>query len=225
MSWSRTNSTLYCSSNALSSAKSSSSREASARLMFRSSAPMPAVSGTTSIAAVPTRREGHPSRSTVWSMTFMVASPGCDGGWGSGLEGEDGGADAAARLEVAVRLDGVVEGVALVDLDGDAAGDHVVEELSGQGRALRGVGDVVGQRGAGDEQRALDGQLHRLDRRDRAGGGPEADEQAAPAQGVQGRRDGRPADAVVGDRDAGAVGDLADPGRDVLAGVDDGVGA
>src|SRR6187200_1065747 len=121
-------------------------------------------------------------------------------GCGSGFEEEDGGADAAAGLEVAVRLDGVVEGVALVDLDVDAAGAHVVEELPRQRRALRGVGDVVGERGAGDEERALDGQLHGVDRWDGARRRPEADEQAAPAQGIQGRRDGRPADAVVGHR-------------------------
>ena len=84
-----------------------------------------------------TVNEGHASRSTVWSMTVTVLLA-VVGGWGSGLEDEDGGADAAAGLQVAVRLDGVVEGVALVDLDGDAAGADVVEELAGQGRALRG---------------------------------------------------------------------------------------
>src|SRR5215204_408097 len=130
-------------------------------------------------------------------MTVMVVSPWCGGvGWGSGLEDEDGGADAAPGLEVAVSRDGVLEGVALIDLDGDAAGAHVVEELPGQGRALRGVGDVVGQRGAGDEERALDGQLHGVDRRDRAGRRPEADEQAAPTERVQRRGERRRADAV-----------------------------
>ena len=83
-----------------------------------------------------------------------------------------------------MRLDGVVEGVALVDLDRDAAGADVVEELTGQRRALGRIGDVVGQRRARDEQRALHRELHRVDRRDRAGGGAEADEQAAAAGGV-----------------------------------------
>src|SRR3954453_23042437 len=186
MSWSRTKRTLYCSSSARSSANRSASREAAARLMPRSSAPMLAVSGTTSMALVPTRNEGRSSRSTVWPMTVVTGVLlGRGGGQAcrSGLEGEDGGADAAAGLEVAVRLDGVVQRVALVDPDGDAAGADVVEQLAGQGCTLRRVGDVVGQRRAGDEQRALDGQLHGVDRRGRAGGRPEADEQPAPAPG------------------------------------------
>src|SRR5829696_2564823 len=112
MSWSRTKRTLCCRSSDRSSAKRSSSREASARLMLLSSAPMVAVSGATSIALVPTLNEGHATRSTVWSMTVMVVSP-CCGGVGSGLEDEDGGADAAAGLEVAVGGDGVLERVAL----------------------------------------------------------------------------------------------------------------
>src|SRR5215207_9301295 len=184
MSWSRKKRTLYWRSSDRSSAKSSSSREAWARLMLLSCAPIFAVSGATSIALGPTRNEGHASRSVVGSVTVMVFLLAVVG---AGLEGEDGGADAPAGLEVAVRLDGVVEGVALVDRDVDAAGADVVEQLAGQGRALRGVGDVVGQRGAGDEQRALDGQLHRVDRRDGTGRRPEADQQAAPAQGVQRR--------------------------------------
>src|SRR3954463_6687858 len=104
-------------------------------------------------------------------------------GWsGAGLDGEDRRTDAAAGLEVAVRLGGVLQGVALVDLDGDAAGADVVEELPGQRRALRRVRDVVGQGRAGDEQRALDGELHRVDRRGRARRRAEADEQAALGQ-------------------------------------------
>ena len=61
MSWSRTNSTLYCSSSASISANSCRSREASARLTRRSSAPMVAVSGTTSIDREPTVKDGKRS--------------------------------------------------------------------------------------------------------------------------------------------------------------------
>src|SRR3954451_24523920 len=196
MSWSRTKSTLYCSSSALSSANSRWSREASARLTWRSSAPMVAVSGATSMLRVPTVKDGKRS-STAVSKTVVTVSPSSRVGWGSergGLEDEDRRADAAAGFQVAVGLDGVVQGVALVDRDGDAAGGDVAEQLSGEHVALGRVGDVVGQGRAGHEQRALDRQLHRVDRWDRARGRAEADQQPAPAQRVQRRRDGGPAD-------------------------------
>src|SRR3954454_1196064 len=227
MSWSRKKRTLYCISRSLISSKRPASRAASARLTLRSSAPIVAVRGKTSMDPGPTRNDGSPSGSvrswTVLLMTFSFSAGlggRCSGG---GFDGEDRGADAAAGLQVAVRGDGVLEGVALVDLDRDAAGADVVEELAGQGRALRRVGDVVGQRGAGDEQRALDGELHRVDRRDGARRRAEADQEAAPTQRVQRRGECRRPDAVEDDRDAGAVGDLADPRRDVLPAVDDGV--
>src|SRR4051812_17925431 len=172
MSWSRKNRTLYCSSRSRISAKRPASREAWARLTLRSSAPIVAVWGRTSIEPVPTWNDGKTAGSVrSWTTLFMTFSfsAGGGGGWsGTGLDGEDRRADAAAGLEVAVRLNGVLQGVALVDLDVDAAGADVVEELPGQRRALRWVGDVVGQSRAGDEQRALDGELHRVDRRDRA---------------------------------------------------------
>src|SRR4051794_31365612 len=195
MFWSRKKSTLYCRSIALSSAKSWSSREASARLTCRSSAPMVAVSGATSMSRVPTVKDGKRS-STAVSKTVVTVSPCSRVGCGSrrgGLEDEDRRADAAAGFQVAVGLDGVVQGVALVDRDGDAAGGDVAEQLSGEHVALGRVGDVVGQGRPGHEQRALDGQLHRVDRRDRARRRPEADQQAAAGQRGQGRRGGGPA--------------------------------
>src|SRR4051794_15759539 len=112
MSWSRKKRTLYCSSRSLISAKTSASRAASARLTLRSSAPMVAVSGRTSTERGPTRKDGGCCRSSVWcTMLLMYLS--CFGGWGEdsdagGLEAEHGGADAAAGLEVAVGLHGVV---------------------------------------------------------------------------------------------------------------------
>src|SRR4051812_34602081 len=193
MSWSRTKRTLYCSSNALSSAKSPASRDAAARLTRRSSAPIVAVSGTTSIECDPAVSEGKRSCSIASRREGMGIScsvrwcggPAEDGSGTGRLQAEDGGPDAAAGFQVAVSRDGVVEGVALVDLDGDPAGGDVVEELTGQRGALPVVGDVVGQGGAGDEQRSLDRQLHRVDRRDGSGRRPEAHEQPAPAQRVQ----------------------------------------
>ena len=120
-------------------------------------------------------------------------------------------------------LDGVVEGVALVDLDLDAAGADVVEQLAREGRTLVLVRDEVRQRGARHVERALHRELHGVDRGDLAGGRAEADEQATARERVDRALVGRAADAVVDDRHAGPVGDLPDPGRDVLAGVDDGV--
>src|SRR5688500_13985391 len=149
MSWSRKNRTLYCSSRSRSSAKTSASCAASARLMLRSSAPMVAVRGTTSIARVPVRTDGsccRPRASLTTVCMVILFSVREDRTAGSGarrLQAEDGGPDAAAGLEVAVGRDGVVEGVALADVDGDSAGADVVEELPGEFSALRGVRDVV----------------------------------------------------------------------------------
>src|SRR5687767_12406489 len=100
MSWSRKKRTLCFRSSDRSSAKRSSSREASARLMLLSSAPMVAVSGATSMALEPTVNDGHAWRSTVESMAVMGFSLRWWGGWGSGLEDEDGGTDAATGLEI-----------------------------------------------------------------------------------------------------------------------------
>src|SRR4051794_10625054 len=214
MSWSRTKSTLYCSSSALSSANSRWSREASARLTWRSSAPMVAVSGTTSMLRLPTVKDGKRS-STAVSKTVVTGFS--LGGWGrsgsGGLEDEDRGADAAAGLQVAVGLDGVVQGVALVDRDLDAAGGEMAEQLSGEQAALGRVRDVVGQGRPGHEQRALDGQLHRVDRRDRARRRPPADPQAAA--GGRGERPGArgPAGGGVGGPGARAPRGAAGPGR------------
>src|SRR3954469_16678192 len=138
MSWSRKKRTLYCSSRSLISAKRPASREAWARLTLRSSAPIVAVRGKTSIESVPTWNDGNTSGSVrSWTTLFMTFS--FSAGVvvsGAGLEGEDARADGAARLDVAVGGDGVLEGVALVDLDRDAAGADVVEELAGQRSSL-----------------------------------------------------------------------------------------
>ena len=85
MSWSRKNSTLCCSSSARISAKRPSSREASARLTLRSSAPMVAVSGSTSIAlGADAERRARLGLERCWSMTGHGCSP-CGGGAGGGV--------------------------------------------------------------------------------------------------------------------------------------------
>ena len=126
-----------------------------------------------------------------------------------------------ARFEVVVRVHGVLELVALVDLDPDAARGHVPEEFVGQRGLLGRVGDVVGERRSRDEQRALDRELHRVDRRDRARRRADADEQAATRERIERTGERVLADAVVDDADAGAVGDLAHALRDVLVAVED----
>src|SRR5262245_10153023 len=114
MSWSRTNSTLYRSSSALSSANSSSLRDTSARLTLRSSAPMWTVSGSASMEVM-----------VVMGFLRLAGSRSCwvtdllgHGFAGSrSFEAEHGRTDAAARFEVPVRLHRVLQGVPLVDLD------------------------------------------------------------------------------------------------------------
>ena len=107
--------------------------------------------------------------------------------------------------------------IALVDLDLDPARRDVPEQLAGELALLRRIRDVVGERRPRDEDRALERELHRIDRRDRARRRAHAHQQAAPFQRVE--RGGKRvlADAVVDDRRADAVGQLANALRDVLA--------
>ena len=122
-----------------------------------------------------------------------------------------------------MRLNRVLEAVALVDLDLDPAGGDVAEQLAGQLGALGGVGDVVGQRRPRDVERSLDRELERVDRRDRAGGGADADQQAAAPQRVERLDGGVLADAVEDDGDADAAGEFAYALDPVLLRVEDGV--
>src|SRR5215831_6535586 len=81
------------------------------------------------------------------------------------LDHEDRGTRGLARLEVPVRLRGVLERVTLVDLDPYPTCGHVAEDLAGQRVLLDRVGDVVRQCRARDEQRALQRELERVDGR------------------------------------------------------------
>ena len=53
-------------------------------------------------------------------------------------------------FEIAMRLRRVLQLVALVDLDPDAAGGDVLEQLARERRLFRRIGDVVGERRARD---------------------------------------------------------------------------
>ena len=113
--------------------------------------------------------------------------------------------------------------VALVDLDPDAPGGDVAEQLAGELALLRGIGDVVGERRPRHEHRALDRELRRVDRRDRARRRAHAHQQSAPLQRVERAGERVLADAVVDDVDTDAVRQLAHALRDILAPVVDDV--
>ncbi|CAD5377767.1 hypothetical protein OF001_U230019 [Pseudomonas sp. OF001] len=136
---------------------------------------------------------------------------------------EDRRAGGLARLQVAVGLHSVLQGVVLVDLDLDATAADVIEQLAGQVGLLGRIGDVVGQRRTGHVQRALHRQQHWIERRDRPGGGADADQQAAALERVQRGHEGVLADAVEHHVDADAIGQLAHALGDVLVAVVDGV--
>src|SRR5437868_545298 len=70
-------------------------------------------------------------------------------------EGEDRCAHGLAGFEIAVRLGGLRQRVALLDVDAKAAGRHMVEKLRQQRLLFHGVGDVVRQCRTREEQRAL----------------------------------------------------------------------
>src|SRR6185369_2027402 len=178
MSWSRKKSTLCASSRARISSMRAGVREAIPMFTFESSAPMVQVSGSTRMEPCVLTMAGDLPRA------FMS-------------DDEDGRAGGGARFEVAVRLRGRAQLVALVDLHVDASGGDVAEERFGQRIALGRVGDVVAKRRACHEERALDRELHRFDGRDRPRCGADADEKAPAPEGIERCGEGILADAVV----------------------------
>src|SRR4051812_506973 len=138
---------------------------------------------------------------------------------------EDRGSGRLAGLQVAVRLRRLLQLVALVDLDLDAACSHVPEELGGKLFLLGRVDDVVGERGPRHVERALHRQDLRVEGRDEPRGGAHAHQQSAAPERVEGGLEGGLPHAVKDHRDAGAGGDLADALRHVLVRVVDGVRA
>ena len=120
-----------------------------------------------------------------------------------------------------MRLNGVGEFVALVDVDPDATGCDVVEQGFGKLGPLGRIGNIVGERRAREIDRALDGKLQRIDRRKWPRRRAAPDQHPPSLQGFQ-----RPlvcvlADCVVYRRDALAVRQLADSLDDILAAVED----
>ncbi|MNQ88164.1 hypothetical protein D3C85_1034190 [compost metagenome] len=97
----------------------------------------------------------------------------------------------------------------------------MVEQLAGQGSLLRRVGDVVGQGRTGHVQRAFHGQQLRVEAFDRAGGGADADQQAATLERVQRAHEGVLADAVEHYVDADAIGHLTHTLGDIFVTVVD----
>ncbi|MNH15947.1 hypothetical protein D3C79_755730 [compost metagenome] len=120
-----------------------------------------------------------------------------------------------------MRLNCVLQGVVLVDLDLDAATAHMVKQLASQLGFFRRVADVVGQRRTGQVQRTFHRQHHRVERRDRAGRGTHADHQATGFQRIQRTHEGVLANAVEHHIDAHAVGQFANAGGDVFMAVVD----
>src|SRR5574343_643347 len=158
MSWSRKNTTRCFSKAVLIWANRSASRLASPRFTPLISAPMAGVN---------------------W-RTCMVGSPG-----GQGSNHKNGRPGGLAGFQVAVGLNGVGQGVALVDLDADAAGGDVAKHLGRQFGFFNRVGDVVGQGGAGQVQRALAGQDVRVERGYGAAGRAHTHHQAAALERVE----------------------------------------
>ena len=80
---------------------------------------------------------------------------------------------------------GVGQGIFAVDQDVQIAGGDPLEQLAAAAEQLVAVGDVVGQAGAGQGERAVRGQETRVEVGDRAARLAVAHQVAAPAQGGQ----------------------------------------
>src|SRR5688572_19882692 len=72
-----------------------------------------------------------------------------------GLGHEDRRAGGLAGREVAMGLDGIGQGIALVHLNPDLAARHHLEEILGIGLQIGIPGDIGPKRRAGDVERAL----------------------------------------------------------------------
>ncbi|MNP27996.1 hypothetical protein D3C76_1209370 [compost metagenome] len=97
----------------------------------------------------------------------------------------------------------------------------MVEQLARKVGFLCRVGDVVGQRRAGQEQRTLHRQQYGVECRDRAGGRTHANHQAATLKRVQRAHEGVLADAVEHHVDANAVRQFANALGDIFMAVID----
>src|SRR4029453_8506390 len=120
-----------------------------------------------------------------------------------------------------MRPHGVLQPVALVDLDPDAAGRYVAEYFARQCVLFRRIDDVVREGRPRYVHGAFYRELRGVDRRHRPRGGTDADEEAAPLERIDRALEGVLADAVVDDVDASAAGDFAHPLGDILAPIQD----
>src|SRR5262245_16248657 len=126
-----------------------------------------------------------------------------------------------AGLQVAMHLLGVPESVRVADLHADPARPDHVEELAGGCLQVGPGGRVAGQRRPGDVQRPFRGQDPQLERRHRAGGVAEADQQAERVQAIERALERALADRVVNHRHTSPAGQIADPLDEVFPRVDD----
>ncbi len=115
-----------------------------------------------------------------------------------------------------MRSGGAVEWIGAADADLKLAPRDPAEKISSSAQQLITAGDVVDKRRAGDEQRPAAGEALQLERRNRPTGRAVEDHVAAWTKGGQALVEGRPADAVVHDSRADAVGDLSYHGGEVL---------
>ena len=120
-----------------------------------------------------------------------------------------------------MRLGGVAQGVALIDLDAHLAGRDPFEQFGTERRQVGPLGGVGHQGRPGDEQRALLREQDQVDRRHRPGGVAIGNHHAHRAQAVQRTCEGVLADTVVHHRHAFAAGDVAHALGEVLGGVID----
>src|SRR5262249_41866512 len=126
-------------------------------------------------------------------------------------------------FEVAVGLTGPVEREGDVYAHLKLAVGDPAEEVSGAPEQLVAAGDVVTERGAGQEERASGAEHLGIERRDGSAGLAEEHEVAAGVEAVEAAIEGGPADRVVDDVDAFVVGEVARLGDEILLGVEDDV--
>ncbi len=137
------------------------------------------------------------------------------------LDGEDRRSARLACFERAVRLCGVAEREALIDVDPDfPAFDHP-EQPGGSRFELGAPGDVAEQRRPGEEQGSLLREQERRDRFDRTRRIAEAHHQSARGEAIERLQEGVAADGIIDDRQLLAGRDPLDLGDEILPGVDD----
>ncbi len=136
---------------------------------------------------------------------------------------QDRGAGGGAAFEIAMRFDGVVQRVFLIDRDFDRALADDIEQPIGDSEQILAFGGIGVQRRPGREQRSLGLQNVDVESVDLARRAAIADKIAERREAIERGRERGLADAVIDHLAQLAAGDFLGPRGEILIAIEDGV--